>query len=71
MNTIDWGDSAWKHSSLIVGEEGVSLQRTKVCMFSDSVLCLGKMNENPIKLCTGRKIGMVQKFIRTQNLGQN
>ena len=28
-------------------EEVISLQRTKVQVFSDSVLCLGKMNENP------------------------
>ena len=32
----------------LVGDEHVfSLQRTKVYVFSDSVLCLGKMNENP------------------------
>ena len=28
-------------------EQVISLQRTKVYVFSDSVLCLGKMNENP------------------------
>ena len=41
VNTIDWGDSSWKHLSLIGDEEVVSLQHTKV-----SVLCLGKVNEN-------------------------
>ena len=45
--TIDWCDSAWKHFSLIGGEQVVSLLHTKVYVFSDSVLCLGKMNENP------------------------
>ena len=33
--------------SLIDDEQIISLQRTKVHVSSDSVLCLGKMNENP------------------------
>ena len=49
MNTINWGDSAWKkHLALIGGEEVVSLSRAKVYVFSDSVLCFGKMSENPL-----------------------
>ena len=32
---------------MVGGEEVVSLLHTKVYVFSDSVLCLGKMNENP------------------------
>ena len=48
MNTTNWCDSAWKHLSLISCEEVVSLSRGKVNVFSDSVLCLGKMSENPL-----------------------
>ena len=33
--------------TLIVGDEVVSLSRAKVYVFSDSVLCFGKTNENP------------------------
>ena len=33
--------------SLIGDEQVISLQRTKVYFFSDSVLCLGKIHENP------------------------
>ena len=44
--TINWEDSSWKYLSLIGDEQVISLQRTKVHVFSDSVLCLGKMNEN-------------------------
>ena len=47
MNTIDWDDSSWKHLSLIGDEEVISLSHAKVYVFSDSVLCRGKMNENP------------------------
>ena len=45
--TIDWEDSSWKYLSLIGDEQVISLKRTKIYVFSDSVLCLGKMNENP------------------------
>ena len=47
VNTVNWGDSSWKHLSLIGDEEVVSLSHAKVYVFSDSVLCLGKMSENP------------------------
>ena len=48
VNAMNWGDSAWKHLSLIGDEEVVSLSRAKVYVFSHSVLCLGKMSENPL-----------------------
>ena len=43
----DWEDYSWKYLSLIGDEQVISLQRTKVYVFSDSVLCLGKIQENP------------------------
>ena len=47
VKTINWEDSSWKYLSLIGDEEVISLLHTKVYVFSDSVLCLGKVNENP------------------------
>ena len=47
VNTINWEDSSWKHWSLIGDEEVINLSHAKVCLFSDSVLCLLKVNENP------------------------
>ena len=47
MKTIYWESSSWKYLSLIGDEEVISLSHAKVYVFSDSVLCLGKMNENP------------------------
>ena len=47
VNTIYWEDSSWKDLSLIGDEQVISLLHTKVYVFSDSVLCFGKMNENP------------------------
>ena len=47
VKTINWENFSWKYLSLVGDEQVISLQRTKVYVFSDSVLCLGKMNENP------------------------
>ena len=47
VKTIDWESLSWKCLSLIGDEQIISLQRTKVYVFSDSVLCLGKIHENP------------------------
>ena len=46
VKTVDWEDYSWKYLSLIGDEQVISLQRTKVFVFSDSVLCLGKTHEN-------------------------
>ena len=54
VNTINWGVSAWKQKSFIGDEEVVSLSRAKVNVFSDSVLCLGKMSENPQSILSGK-----------------
>ena len=56
VNTINWSNSAWKHLSLIGDEEVVSLLHKKVYVFSDSVLRLGKMGENPLSnvVCEGK-----------------
>ena len=47
VSPIYWGDSSWKHLSLTGDEEVISLSHAKVCVFSDTVLCRGKMGENP------------------------
>ena len=46
VRTIDWENSSWMYLSLIGDEQVISLQRTKVYVISDSVLCLGKIHEN-------------------------
>ena len=45
---ISWEDSPWKQSSLVNDEEVISLSHAKVYVLSDSVLCLVKVNQNPI-----------------------
>ena len=47
VRTINWEDSSWKYLSLVGDEEVIRLLHKKVCLFSDSVLCLGEVNENP------------------------
>ena len=47
LETIGCENHSWKYLSLIGDERVINLQRTKVYVFSDSVLCLGKIFENP------------------------
>ena len=44
---ISWEDFPWQQLSLVNDEE-VSLSHAKVYVLSDSVLCLGKVNQNTI-----------------------
>ena len=47
VDTVNWEDSSWNYLSLVGDEEVISLLHSKVYVFSDSVLCFGKMNVNP------------------------
>ena len=47
LDKILWGKKSWKLLSPIGDETIISLQRTKVYVFSDSVLCLGKVLQHP------------------------
>ena len=46
LETIGWENHSWKYLSLIGDERIINLQCTKVYVFSDSVLCLGKILQN-------------------------
>ena len=43
LDKILYGKNSWTHLSLIHDEVVINLQSTKVYVFSDSVLCLGKV----------------------------
>ena len=47
LETIGWEKHSWKYLSLIDDERIIYLQRAKVFVFSDSVLCLGKIHQHP------------------------
>ena len=50
INNVDkiyWKNHSWKQLSLIGNETANNLQRAKVYVFSDSVLCLGKIHQHP------------------------
>ena len=47
VSQISWESSPWKQLSLVSDEEIISLSYAHVNVFSDSVLCLGKMQWNP------------------------
>ena len=47
VSQIGWESSPWKQLSLVNDEEVINLLHAKVFVFSDSVLCLGKVNQDP------------------------
>ena len=47
LETMGWENHSWKYLSLIGDERIINRQRTKVYVFSDSVLCHGKIVQNP------------------------
>ena len=47
LDKIEWGKYSWTRLSLIGDETVINLQSTKVYVFSDSVLCLGKVLQHP------------------------
>ena len=47
VDKIHWERHSWKHLSLIGDETVINLQRAKVYVFSDSVLCLGRVHQHP------------------------
>ena len=55
LETIDWDEHSWKYLLLIGDERVINLQRAKVYVFSDSVLCLGKTINIQMPTKLGRK----------------
>ena len=47
LDKILYGKNSWTQLSLINDTVIINLQSTKVCVFSDSVLCLGKVLQHP------------------------
>ena len=47
LDKIHWGKISWRRLSLIGDETVINLQSTKVYVFSDSVLCLGRILQHP------------------------
>ena len=47
LDKIHWERNSWKQLSLIGDETVINLQRAKVYVFSDSVLCLGRIHQHP------------------------
>ena len=49
VDKINWKNHSWKQLSLIGDETVINLQRAKVCVFSDSALCLGKIHHPEVQ----------------------
>ena len=72
LETIGWENHSWKYLSLIGDERVINLQRTKVYVFSDSVLCLGKILQNPQSNdAWEHSLGWLKSFSKLKKLRQN
>ena len=47
VDKIHWERHSWKRLSLIGAENVINLQRAKVFVLSDSVLCFGRVHQHP------------------------
>ena len=47
LDKIHWGKNSWRQLSLIGDKTVINLQSTKVYVFSDLVLCLGRILQHP------------------------
>ena len=72
VSQISRKNSPWKQLSLVNDEEVISLSHAKCYVFSDSVLCLGKVNQNPTtNTFRERQLGWLERFTTIQNFGHN
>ena len=68
LEAFGWENHSWKYLSSIGDERIINLQRTKIYVFSDSVLCLGKIQQKNGSKSMGAKIWMDQIFSKLQRL---
>ena len=72
LETIGWEIDSWRYLSLIGDERIINLQRTKVYVFSDSVLCLGKIFEKPeSNEAWEQRLGWIKSSQNYRNFWQN
>ena len=72
VNTINWEDSSWKYLSLVVVKKSsVSRAQRFLRIFILCIVPWKDEQEPTTKLCMGRQVDVVQKFIRIQNFGHN
>ena len=71
VSQISWESSPWKQLSLDNDEEVISLSHAYVYVFSDSVLCLGKVNQNPTSNAFWEEKLSWFKSSTIQNIGHN
>ena len=47
ISVINWQDKSWKRTTLL-NDRAVQLSTAKVCAFSGSELCMGRIPDNPV-----------------------
>ena len=63
LTTIDWQQPMWRETTLL-NDKAVQFATAKTYVFSDSVLCLGGISDEPVKACKSR----IKLFLETRCL---
>ena len=64
LTTIDWQQPMWRETTLLFGR-AVQFATAKAYVFSDSVLCLGGINDEPVKAWESKiKWIMESRYVR-------
>ena len=72
VTPMNWEDFSWKQLSLVSDEEVISLSHAKIYVFSDSVLCLGKVKQNPTSNAVWEeKLSWFKSSPQYRNFGEN
>ena len=66
---INWQANYWKRTTLLT-DRAVRLSTAKAYVFSDSVLCVGRISENPVKAWK-RDNRLFYEFIPMSRIGSN
>ena len=69
ISMINWQDKSSKRTTLLT-DRAVQLSTAKAYAFSDPVLCMGRISENPVKAWK-EKIKLVYEFIPMSRIGSN
>ena len=66
ISVINWQEQIWQRKTLLI-DKAVQLSNAKTYVFSDSVLCMGRISENPVKAWK-EKIDWFQNSLQEREL---
>ena len=66
ISIVNWEQKSWQRTTLLI-DRAVQMMTAKTYVFSDSVLCMGKISDNPVKAWK-EKVDWCQNSLESQEL---